>query len=102
MLVKKFYNDLSHVRPYNPGVFLSYLSSIQKDRSHDMKFGTYSVVRLQYQYKAIINIEEGWGSEKKSLDFVIQLIKLILSKFRIKKYNRVGYILVMKKEREFI
>lgn len=101
LLNKKFYNDLSHVRPYFPAVFKSYLCSIQTDRSHEMQFGIYSIERLQYQYKAATNIEEGWGSEIKSIDFVIQLVKLLLAKFRIKKYDKVGYLLILKKEKEF-
>jgi len=102
LLGKKFYNDLSHIRPYNPGIFFSYFCSIQKNRSHKVDFGKYSILELQYQHKAIINIEDGWGSESKSIDFLIQLLKLIFSKFKIRKYKRVGYILVLKKNETFI
>ena len=96
LLWSTFYSDLSHVKPYNPDVFLRYLCQKTENRSHVAISQEYSILELIYRYTNI-DINEGWGSSSFIIDFLIQLLKKVLYKLRIQKYAKNGYLLVLKK-----
>ncbi|KPK87095.1 hypothetical protein AMJ80_12540 [bacterium SM23_31] len=96
MLWGDFYSNLTHIKPYNPGVFLKYLCGIIEDPSAGVISDSYSVLELVYRY-AKTDLDEGWGSRFFVIDFIIQLTKLLLSILRIKRYTKNGYTMVLKK-----
>lgn len=96
MLYSEFYNDLSHVRPYNPDVLLRYFCDKYKNASHDMISEGYSKLELVFRYRTL-DIDEGWGSNLIIVDFMIQLFKAVLSIFGVKRYSKNGYTVVLKK-----
>lgn len=50
MISDLFYNDLSHVRPYHPGVFTNYLCSPDSTCRSRITLGNYKLLLLQYRY----------------------------------------------------
>jgi len=97
ILWSKFYDDLSHVRPFNPAVFFSYLCHQSKDRSTYRISHNYAVVDLVYRYTTV-DFDEGWGSTIPMLDFIIQVSKRIVSSFGFKRYKKNGFTMVLVKE----
>lgn len=96
MLWRGFYDDLSHVRPYNPEVLINYLCKESKNRSAEIISEDFSILELVYRYY-ILELDEGWGSNNFLIDFIIQILKRFLSILSIRKYGRNGYTLVLKK-----
>ena len=96
MLWQRFYDDLSHVKPYNPEVLINYLVRLPKNRTTDSISSSYKMVKLIYRYRAV-GADEGLQGDLMLWDFVIQIIKKILSKLRIKRYIKNGYTIVLKK-----
>lgn len=50
MLTENFYNDLTHIRPYHPGVFMNYLCSQDPTNRSKELLGNYKMLKLQYRY----------------------------------------------------
>lgn len=96
MLWGDFYSNLTHVKPYNPGVFLKYLCGIIESPSAGIISESYTVLELVYRY-AKTSLDEGWGSRFFVIDFIIQFSKLLLSILQIKRYTKNGYTMVLKK-----
>ena len=96
MLWGDFYSNLTHIKPYNPGVFLKYLCGITESPSADIISESYSVLELVYRY-AKTDLDEGWGSRFFVIDFIIRCSKLLLSILQIKRYTKNGYTMVLKK-----
>lgn len=99
MLWSQFYDNLGHVRPYNPYVLLAYLCRRAKNPSREAVSDGYSVLELVYRYTTI-DFDEDWGSSFLVLDFVIQLSKRLFSRLGLKKYAKNGYTLVLRKEKD--
>ncbi len=96
-----FYNNLSHVKPYNPNVLTSYLcSSATLNRWVDTVASEYRVLDLVYRYHAVglVELDEGWCSSNPYIDFLLFAIKAVLSAFGVKKYERSGYTIIMQKQ----
>ncbi len=92
-----FYDDLSHIKPYNPAIFFKYLTKDTVNNLSRSKISEeYEIIQLQHRYDG-----------KKLLEFpqVQGMIHFwILNKFfgglrRIgfKKYVKTGYTIVLKK-----
>lgn len=96
LLHSSFYSDLSHVKPYNPEVFIRYLCSKSGDHSADCISETYSVLALVYRMVRV-DVEKEWGSLLPLIDLLIRLLNIIFRKLKLKKYIKNGYILVLKK-----
>lgn len=96
MLWRHFYSDLSHIKPYNPEVLMHYLCSESKNRTAEVISDKYSVLELAYRYWAL-EFDEGWGSDKYLIDFIIQIFKKFFSKLGMKRYTKNGYTIVLKK-----
>jgi len=95
LLWGNFYNDLSHVRPYNPGTFIMTLCRKANQTSLGSIGENYSTLEQVYRYTTVYF--EEWGSEYRLVDFVIQVSKGILRQLGIKKYTKNGYTLVLRK-----
>jgi len=50
MLSNMFYNDLSHIKPYHPGVFINYLCNPDSPGRTRTTLGNYEILLLQYRY----------------------------------------------------
>jgi SAM-dependent methyltransferase len=91
-----FYNDLGHVRPYNPRVFHKYFIEMYKNPRLQKVSDSYEMADLVYRYHQF-PLDEGWGSSIPLLDTVIITAKRLLGKLSIKKMYKNGYTLVLKK-----
>jgi len=91
LLTDFFYNDLSHVKPYNPEVFIKYLTKGQfENLTREKISNTYSVLNLTFRYKKVKFIT---GDFVLPIDFFLR----ILEKIGICKYIKTGYTLVLYK-----
>lgn len=93
-----FYNDLSHVRPYNPKVFLNYLGSKNpKSRTRSVISNKYEIEHLQYRFLAYPLFEDvNPGSNL--LGKLTFLGVKILRKLGWRDYKKTGYTVVLRKE----
>ncbi|WP_321289651.1 class I SAM-dependent methyltransferase [uncultured Sunxiuqinia sp.] len=97
LLWKNFYNDLSHIKPYNPVVFIKYLCEKSEQRTEKTVSGNFVVKDLTYRYTT----EEFSfiGANNIVVDFIIQVFKMVISKiFGINRYTRSGYTITFKKD----
>jgi len=92
-----FYGSLSHIRPYNPEVLKHYLCTANKNSTFNNISENYSILELVYRYSEI-NFDESWGSRFFIIDFIMQSLKVLLSRVGIKRYTRNGYTIVLRKE----
>jgi SAM-dependent methyltransferase len=98
LLWERFYEDLSHVKPYAPGVFRSYLCGETAQRTARVVSADYRVEELVYRYRAVRpRADEGWGSRFRAADLLIQGVKKVLSGLGFRHYARNGYTLVLRK-----
>ena len=97
LLGQCFYDDLSHIKPYNPIVFKHYLCGVSREnRSAKIISDKFSVSELVHRYTHI-DFDEGWGSRNILIDFILYFAKALLFLLGIKKYRKSGYTLVLKK-----
>jgi ubiquinone/menaquinone biosynthesis C-methylase UbiE len=86
-----FYDDLSHIKPYNPNIYVKYLTNVKSNNLSRTKISkNYIVESLTYRYKAF-NIING------EMIFPFNYINKLLLKIGIKKYLKTGYTIVLKK-----
>jgi len=96
LLWSRFYDDLTHVRPYSEQVFINYLCKDRKNASIEKKLNLYRVKDLAYRYK-VVPPEDGIESSFFVIDVLIKFIKIVFFKLGFKKYIKNGYTLVLKK-----
>src|SRR5690606_21681491 len=93
-----FYNDLSHVRPYNPKVYRNYLCGEQKhSRTRNLISTSYKQEELVYRYIASDNVINYYNAKGGAL--VGYLVKAI-NKMKNKGFlfmEKTGYTVVLKK-----
>ena len=87
-----FYNDLTHVRPYNPEVLVRYMcqeGGQKTRRSFDFHF---KFVGLKWRYLPIIYVgkPQGWR-------FLLKAVSDWICRFHIHSWRRDAYILVLKR-----
>ncbi|MEZ4909286.1 MAG: class I SAM-dependent methyltransferase [Saprospiraceae bacterium] len=86
-----FYDDLSHVKPYNPAIFIKYLTECNEMNFSRPKISdSYKISKLQYRYKGLKLISG-------ELDLVLNFINNVLYFLRLKKYIKTGYTLILHK-----
>jgi len=99
MMWKYFYNDIDHIKPYHPNVFLTYLT---KNKIENIYYETisfdYEVLELVYRFFTSIDMNNGYGSSIKFIDFIIQGSKMLLKKLQIHRYICNGYTLILRKK----
>jgi SAM-dependent methyltransferase len=97
LLSSTFYGDFSHVKPYNPRVFLNYLSGRPDRQSTATVISTsYQTVRLVYRYTD--EAPDGWGSPNAAVDLPIWLGRKVLYRLGVRRYAANGFTLVLRKE----
>lgn len=97
MLWGGFYNDLTHVRPYNPESITHYLCFTSKNKTKSIFTNKYKIKEIAYRYTN--NHEYSLGSDVKLLDFMIFFIARVNEKmFKFRKYRKNAYTLVLEKK----
>lgn len=96
LLWEGFYDDLSHVKPYNPYVFQKYLCGGSKENltRHSIS-NKYVVEELVYRFK-----EKEWVVNFKSSK-KFKILDKIYNRIRplgFEKYNKTGYTIVLRKQ----
>jgi len=91
-----FYNDLGHLRPYNPIAFHKYFISLYRNNRLDKVSNSYEMKEVVYRYHQL-PLDEGWSSSIPVFDFIIVGIRRLLGKLGIRKLHKNGYTLVLKK-----
>lgn len=98
LMWESFYNDPSHVKPYNPSVFIDYLTRSSSNRTTPQIEEGYEVMKLAHRYKNDLpSLVEGWYSTNALIDMLIQIMKILLIALKVKRSVRTGYTLVLKK-----
>ncbi|MDT0687450.1 class I SAM-dependent methyltransferase [Autumnicola psychrophila] len=92
-----FYNDLSHVKPYNPMVLEKYLCrSRNKNFSKSNISSSFSVERLEYRYLEKLPDLHLYNFSK--IGYLIKRISIFIKRRLFKRYIRTGYTIVLRKE----
>ncbi|MDD5527518.1 MAG: class I SAM-dependent methyltransferase [Patescibacteria group bacterium] len=94
MLWNSFYSDLSHIKPYNPSVIRKYLCCANECLTRDNISRNYTEEKLIFRYTD--QDETVLGSEFFPVDFIIKLLTKI---FKIKRYRKNGYTMILKKNK---
>jgi SAM-dependent methyltransferase len=97
LLWDRFHDDMSHVKPYNPEVFINYLCSGRENASAGVISTDYIIKELVYRYRVISEPE--WGSKFFVADAFIRICRIILSKLGFRRYIKNGYTLVLQKSK---
>lgn len=93
-----FYNDITHIKPYNPPVLQKYLCGMDANNLSRKRISReYETLELIYQY-SIMELDEGWGSNFIVLDLIMQSTKKILKFLGIKRFERKAYTIALKKQ----
>ncbi len=93
----RFYDDLSHVRPYNPQVFTNYFCQSSQDRTNQAVASNFKIIKLAYRYR-VMPSDAGWGSRFFIIDLIVRLLKAFWSKIGFRYYLKNGYTIVLKKD----
>ena len=96
MMWEGFYNDLSHVRPYNPSVYKKYLCT--KSESALTRTGIssdYTVEKIQYRFR-YANPLSYYDGENVLGRITAVPIKL-LSKMGVRQLEKTGYTIILRK-----
>lgn len=87
-----FYDNLSHIKPYNPVIFSNYLCTSYKQNLNRKQISSaYKVEKLIYRYKAYKIFEE-------HVFLPINWISSIAFKMGLRRYAKTGYTIVLKKD----
>ena len=96
-----FYDDLSHVKPYNPDLFVNLLCSngSNKNRSREKISWNYDLIKLQYRYMEKIDSWKAYYIAQNSIivKIIFGVLSRILKKFGFAKLKKTGYTIVLKK-----
>ncbi len=85
-----FYNDLSHIKPYNPKILIYYLINSNKNSTRESISENYKLKELIYRYR-VKDID--WIYYKNP---IYRFIQRVLSRFS-RKYEKTGYTIVFEK-----
>jgi len=91
-----FYNDLGHIRPYNPIAFHKYFINLYANSHLDKISSSYQMKELVYRY-CQMPLDEGWSSSMPAIDFMLITIRRVLSKLGFRRMRKNGYTLVLSK-----
>lgn len=97
LLWQGFYDDLSHVKPYTPAVFLKYLQGEKKQMTRKPVSEQYVTEKIVYRYRAV-SFDEGWGSRFAVIDFFLYFLRELAEKIGIRKWYKNGFTLVLRKK----
>lgn len=93
----RFYDDLSHIRPYNPQVFINYMTSGSRGNpSAEIISKNYLVESLVYRYK-IASFEGRWNSKYLLINMILEILNVLIIKIGFYKSIKNGYTLILRK-----
>ena len=93
-----FYNDISHVKPYNPKVFYNYLihnNSLSRTRAKISI--AYEQKQLIYRYREVSITQDLYQAKDTIILRLFFKAARILKKLGLKKHEKTGYTIVLKK-----
>lgn len=96
LLWDRFYEDLSHVKPYNPEVFIGYLCGEKSQASAENISRDYQIEELVFRYRSV-PLGENIFSKYFIVYFLLKVFFIFLSKIGFRKYIKNGYTLILKK-----
>jgi SAM-dependent methyltransferase len=99
LLWSNFYDDLSHFKPYTPGVFIKYLGENDYSTLTRQKISkNYSIEKLQYRYRET-SFTDGFLNTQNNL-FLKLLFKFLnlLYRLGLRKYIKNGFTIVLFKK----
>lgn len=97
MMWEGFYNDLSHVRPYNPSIYQRYLCGTDSmSLTRPAISENYSITKVQYRYKRerLLNFE---NSERNFVVGTFMIVMKLLDKLGMRRYSKTGYTIILQK-----
>ena len=98
MLNGRFYNDLSHVKPYNPDVFMDYLCEDDGVEIRSRNVATRNFVMKELVYRVTTSVYDSfWHSETGLVDFLIGSVRTVSKALGIRKHVKSGFTLVLEK-----
>ena len=99
LLWDRFYDDLSHVKPYTPFVFKKYLGvEILPTLSRPLISKYYKDISVQYRYREIPLLDNFYNLGE---NFIVKLVFKIfnlLQRLGFRKYIKTGFTLVFQKK----
>jgi 2-polyprenyl-3-methyl-5-hydroxy-6-metoxy-1,4-benzoquinol methylase len=91
LLTDFFYDDLSHFKPYNPNIFIKYLTDVKLNNLSREKIADYYTLHnITYRYKAYHLIDG-------EVILPLKLLNKLLFKIGLIKYKKTGYTIALKK-----
>lgn len=94
LLWEKFYDDLSHIKPYPPKIFINYLVSGGTQRTRQKISTAYSLENLVFRYGVA---ERSLFSTYRIIDFLLQKSFVLGNKLGFRRYYKNGYTIVLRK-----
>ncbi len=98
LMWENFYDDLSHIKPYNPNLFIKYLTKTKEINLTREKISeSYEMVDLKYRYHEVCYTEYFTSVKNNLLSKLF--LKLINLAYRcgIRRYIKSGYTIVLQK-----
>lgn len=98
-LTSVFYNDLSHVKPYNPNVFSSYLCAVDNGNRTRSTLGGFQTKEIVWRYRRKENWKSGEGLCHKLylVDVVILAVSVVIAKLGFMWLKRDGFTMVLQR-----
>jgi len=94
LLWRGFYDDLSHIRPYNPPVFIRYLCYPDtQQKTYPTISSNYKTVKIIYRYLPLIWIR----SPKNKIEVLLKFIFDFLAYLGISSFRKDAYIIMFQK-----
>jgi ubiquinone/menaquinone biosynthesis C-methylase UbiE len=92
LLYDGFYNDLTHIKPYNPKAILHYINTnAGSQRTLNDLNGKYTLLKLRYRRQPLFY---SWSAETPKL---LRIISNLLLRFGITRLKKTGYMLIVEK-----
>lgn len=92
-----FYGDLSHVRPYNPEVFIRYLCDSSGSHSREPISTGYCVLINQHRYQAR-PLLDSVVSDSKAVERALHVVRRGLARLGLRSYSSTGFTLILQKQ----
>ncbi len=99
LLWSRFYDDLSHIKPYNPSVFIKYFTAnSNQTKTRGSVSNKYKVIECIYRYRTEkINDTSFYGSKFFLIDLFFYFFKILINKLGFRKYLKNGYTIILQK-----
>lgn len=96
LMWNRFWDDLSHIRPYNPAVLRNYLITSRDNATGDSISEKYKEIDFSYRYKSVDLIKI--TSKYYLIYKLLKMINYLLIKVGFRRYVKNGYTIVLRKD----